>query len=1830
MSNATEARELELCGKVEMRIALAEDSKLQALLTTYLPPLLLKLGSEHASVRNKVISTCQHIKIRLAGNQSIVLPVAKLLAQYKENPNVSMIRHFDLMFIQQSIGKLSSTEQMSLLPVLLHGLANDAGKPTCATIFNLFLRLLPQLRIPLRGSKEDNELRSEIGLDDHVQDAKFVALWFSKLILLTIVRSSPSGVTCPGLTASEYEFLTLNGKSETWDPTAEEGLSLIQTKIVVLAFLSSGAFTDEERFLPALFASGDTNSRISSAGEDMLKRSSVSLEDSELIATLLNTYFTLKPALQTRILVLLSKSAVSTTFPHQVIKIVQQAIRPDDSINVPAKGLETMKFRNALFNYMNWVSKVASATDIAQVAPSLVGFLRSYIEDQGWPVPHDKADNEAVALRALAYETIGSLAKTTPSIALEKDLSLVRWLFRSLTEEESSGTIFVSIEGSLSSLLNVFSTPLDPELIPQLRGLLLRYMNLSDEEVVRSARFSTARWANRCLEYSDIVARWIDILALGGRKDERSDVVEEGKKGLDPYWYQLLSSSTSAAMSDCPLPNWGEMVKVFFTGQSILENSVESNSMKSGMEVDSVSVFGNFAGEKINAFAPAVSYCRRMLLLGALKNSDISFEIDADWERQLDILFRSDKSSRSIMKAYIKTMPEDALQIYLSAALEGMLGKEGNGLGDCGKCLLDILSLAPSKVVGSQAERAVELLPCIKSNNAATREISAQVFGILAAHPTTMIESVEKVTRSLLVEIKSWSSAIGAELNKVSGAILAIGFLTSRIAFYGRSDSLNENMIQESVDTLLSVLADVRDGSTKEAVLNALGQMSASGILTTERIDKSSMTVDSLVGLLATESKKGNERAISALGRLSVVFEDESETLLSIFTTLYGLFELKQAEVHFTVGEALSTASACWQSEALILSLDVDADFKGRPGRSSAIESVITRLLRDCKTTKPSLKKASGIWLFSVISNNSRHDQVQSRLRECQSAFMGLLSARDDLVQETASRGLSLVYEQGDAVLRKQLVNDLMASFTGTTTQLKVDEETELFEPGALPTGDNKSVTSYKDIVSLADELGNPSLVYKFMALAQNAATWTTRAAFGRFGLSQMLTDESIVDAALIKKLYRYKFDPNPNVQRSMNDIWGALVKDTSKTIDLYFDDILAELLNSILAKEWRTRQASCAAIADLVSGREFEKYEKHLSEIWSKNFKVLDDIKLSVREAALSLSMSLTGILVRQVEQGASAKATSMLKEVLPFLLSEQGMESSAEEVRVFGTITVLKLIKSGGKALLPFVPDLVEKLIGLLSTLEGQGVEYVRLRAAHYNLTEEKIDNARSTAVSQSPIMEAIERCLDILDEASMQELVPRLENAIKTSLGMPSKIGCGGVLVSLATRHSFVFRPHADVFLKLLEKAVLDRNNAVSAGYARACGYLTRLASDNSVTRLATYSKKLYFDAEDETRRQISADIIYSVSKFATDRFNAYASAFLPFVFFAKHDSDDHVKEQYEKTWSENVGGSRAVLLYSKEIIDLAILNLDSAKWTIKHTAALSIAEVVSSSGSEISLVNATELWPGLEKALSLKTFDGKEVVLEAFLKFVKGAKSLWQGNPAVALQMKKIAIREAKRNNDNYRPHSFDILGKYAELRTDIDMFTDVENTVLAIVEEAISEDKMDIDEDTKSGKKDDLLIANGLSALFRAVNVRHKESLPASHLPALLGISTKIHKSSKITAATKVAFYERMKALFEGLSEQGARSSDSQYQLATEFFELLEIPSGSGTEVMRTKRGEAACSLARAVDEDIFGDVEEDRSLCKKAIRTYLIEGLRVERSPQVKATFEKAMKNLDG
>ena len=138
-------------------------------------------------------------------------------------------------------------------------------------------------------------------------------------------------------------------------------------------------------------------------------------------------------------------------------------------------------------------------------------------------------------------------------------------------------------------------------------------------------------------------------------------------------------------------------------------------------------------------------------------------------------------------------------------------------------------------------------------------------------------------------------------------------------------------------------------------------------------------------------------------------------------------------------------------------------------------------------------------------------------------------------------------------------------------------------------------------------------------------------------------------------------------------------------------------------------------------------------------------------------------------------------------------------------------------------------------------------------------------------------------------------------------------------------------------------------------------------------------------------------------------AFAASALPFVFVFKHDTDEHAREVFEKTWQDNVGGTRAVSLYVKEIISLVSDNLESPRWATKHTAALGIASAITSLDPELDVATSDFLWPVLEKALAGKTWEGKEVVLKAFVKFAGQAKKLWQ---------------EKKQLSDSMRVKSFD--------------------------------------------------------------------------------------------------------------------------------------------------------------------------------------------------------------
>lgn len=162
-------------------------------------------------------------------------------------------------------------------------------------------------------------------------------------------------------------------------------------------------------------------------------------------------------------------------------------------------------------------------------------------------------------------------------------------------------------------------------------------------------------------------------------------------------------------------------------------------------------------------------------------------------------------------------------------------------------------------------------------------------------------------------------------------------------------------------------------------------------------------------------------------------------------------------------------------------------------------------------------------------------------------------------------------------------------------------------------------------------------------------------------------------------------------------------------------------------------------------------------------------------------------------------------------------------------------------------------------------------------------QIDRIRLAQVRGSPMMDAIERSLDLLDKDTMKTFVPRFQKTIRKALGLPSKVcflrvsvvlyhlplgnyqvGCSRIIVTLVVRHGFITKPFADELLKTVQTSMRDRNETVMASYASAAGYLCRLASDEKILGLVAYSRKLYFEGEDEGSRALAGEVVYALCK------------------------------------------------------------------------------------------------------------------------------------------------------------------------------------------------------------------------------------------------------------------------------------------------------------------------------------------------------------------------------
>lgn len=1653
-----EEQELSLLNKAEFRIALAEDdSQLEKCTNIYLCPIILKLGSPYSEVRKKVLQIIQAIIPRINAAKLIKLPAIQLLDQAK-NPSVpektdtSSIRLYSLLFVSRFFDRLDLPDLRNILPKVCDQICTYQPSVS-ARLFNILCKVLYKLKsLGIKLDQETDVWKKDLSNRDKI----FICHWTSRILLLD-PGAHATTLARPGLSNKEKAFLTIDAGVK-YDSSQE----LSAVKLSLLTWLSL-YFSPNQVCIPFLIASCDNLSTIRDLGEDLLKKTEYDINDEELIQTLV-TFFEgsadsgippLSPVYQEKITKVLCKSS----------KVVLR----DSAINIALVGLSSdyKKFRRTTILFIKWVITNASGTGgiNASFGEKIASKVKANIINEGWPKSFSTEGFQSLNIedRLLQYEILGTILSVQKHL-FSTDFEYILFLIQSLRGDIPE--VRPSIQETLSGLAPHMNE-LNVSALQKLKDIAKDVLSENDRDTATDAsKYIILKFINSAFPFDDSYARYLCI--LGTMISSRSDISEEAENGLNPYRFELRqpykfkNKKVVQDQDDITFPSFSSLVHV------IAEESKNCTSNS----------------PQFLTLPRALKFCFQTLVMNcvSVKKSVISF--DDHWEQSLNKAIEVDDNVNKSIVLWIKkskdsegsmsNQSEDthALVIYLLILIDCVTRYVNElsllDLYSLLSLLTKILSLSPRSTLTDLSSKLNDLLKIAKFADIDDNTLVkvSNVVGIIASHSS--------LQESRILEIVELST---------KRDVVCSSFIISRLSLVGQGTMFDFALLNSVSNAIYDML--LKEDSFFLA-LECLIQLSIFG--TFNQLASNSNwdlnVIKSCFDFILPRAKSGNEKSISALAYLNLVRSSSGPIIdyHNSFDIIFSTYESNRVELNFTAGESLSILACGWKSSVLKQKIDIQEESVSSSFEMNNLDEIMTAILKASLDTKPRLRKASCTWLLCMVKYCSHVQGFVKYASQIHLAFMRFLPDRDELVQDCASAGLGLIYELGDIDLKDTLVHNLIKSFAGsneseTVTSFAVDSDTELFDADVLKTNEG-SVRTYSDVLNLATDIGNPGLVYKFMSLAKSSALWSSRKgmAFGlgnvlsKHSLEEMLANDPKLTERLIPKLYRYRYDPFSSVAKAMNDIWNILVPNTAEVVKKHYEVILRELLTQMANREWRTREGSTAALNDLVLTYSVDLFSGELKDILYMCFRVVDDIKESVRKEGLKLAKSLANTLISLVKSSTKTndnKKEELLTSLVPFLLGTNGILNSAKEVREFSLDTLIKLCDTKNPSMLPFVPSLLENFVVLMSSLEPEAVNYLILNAEKYNIKQDNIDSQRLRSIGSSPLMNAVEKLLETADRTSIDSIVSALQRAIKRSVGLPSKVAGSRILVSLVTKYHDSFSSHADKLLRICVDNLSDRNQAISSSYAVASGYLCKIMTSESITSYSEKLEKLYF-SEDERSREVSSIACESVSKYMGDRFESFLLAFLPLAFIGKHDSNDVVSSHFDREWSENTSGAGSVRLYEDEIIELSSRYILSNSFEMRKTISRALIEFCKAVDSyrPLSAQASRKLFDVLINSCQGKSWSGKELLLESLVTIASVTTDLIREDDELFQRIKKVVVTEAKRRNRDYQKLAVISLGKFIKTfheKDAADAYLSIMDAIIARLSGIIdTDDEMDVD------------------------------------------------------------------------------------------------------------------------------------------------------------------------
>ncbi|XP_053185737.1 proteasome adapter and scaffold protein ECM29 [Scomber japonicus] len=1768
--------ELNQLERVFLRLGHAEtDEQLQDIISKFLPPVLLKLSSVQEGVRKKVMELLVHLNKRIKSRPKIQLPVETLLVQYQDPAAASFVTNFTIIYIKMGYPRLEVGKQCELAPTLLTAMEGKP-QPQQDSLMHLLIPTLYHMKYPTDASKN----AFPFNLTERPKTVQLLLEFMLDVLLMPygfVLNESPTrpapsssqgadgtvavssqGLPQPPPGMSVYAAKRVIGEAQ-W--SAEQ---LEQCKLGIVKFIEAKQVPEVETVVHLVVASSDTRHSVATAADLELKskQSIIDWNNPLIINKMFKVYLGDVP-LKTKggtVKQELKHEPVSTRvklkiLPHLLRSRLAAECFPAN-IQVVYDGLFGANTNNKLLSltlqFVHHICMVCPDTNKPlglMLLNGLTKLINEYKEDP--------------KLLCVAYSAVGKLSSRMPQL-FTKDIALVQQFFESMCKEEPD--VRLAIQEALSMMVGAYAN-LQGALLNLMEALVAAYIVKPEVQVRQVAM----KFASTVFAPDHVPSRYLLLLAAG---DPREEVCGEAQRVL-----RAFPTKSSEKEGPKPMPSFPDMVAY------VQEKASQRIKTPAKYIVGTSTIPFN-----PSAFAEIVLYLRMCLAYSAGAKSLSTRMVDMQDDAPAIGHYVHTLLSSGFQPSVSKGSEGNPVYVYMDL-LQQLLSAVG-GIPVM-YCLLEVVSVCPEKLAHKFVDKIDWIKSLMNTNKEDMRELAAQLYAVVVS---TMTGNELQMAVHNLVKITKDNHSPETQ----HGAILALGYMVGR--YMSKKNAVTSSDTSHNMEQQMSITSQKDDelvamatktigsflGSSTAlltvAACTALGEIGRNGTLLIpaegEGFTKLS-TVDNLLARIPSgkESTKMKERSIQTLGYLPVGdgdFPHQKKLLQGLMDSV----EAKQVELQFTVGEAITSAAIGTSSGAARDPWTCTEEQYSPPhnGKNNDVVPWVlnTILSKYIPSQNPHVRQAACIWLLSLVKKLSQHKEITSHLKEIQVAFISVLSDPDELSQDAASKGLGLVYEMGGEGDQQELVSTLVETLmTGKRVRHAVSEDTEVFQGEGLgKTPDGHSLSTYKELCSLASDLNQPDLVYKFMNLANHHAMWNSRkgAAFG-FHMIAAKAGEQLAPflPQLVPRLYRYQFDPNLSIRQAMTSIWDALVTDKT-LVDKYLREILQDVISNLTNSTWRVRESSCLALNDLIRGRQADDLIDHLAEMWETLFRVLDDIKESVRKAADLTLKTLSKVCARMCESSGSA-AQRTVAALLPTLL-EKGIVSNVSEVRSLSIQTLVKISKTAGARLKPHASRLIPALLEALSTLEPQVLNYLSLRATEQE--KSAMDAARLSAAKSSPMMETVNMCLQHLDVSVLGELVPRLCELLKSGVGLGTKGGCASVIVSLTVQCPQDLTPYSGKLMSALLNGIHDRSTVVQKAFAFALGHLVRTAKDSSVEKLLLKLNTWYLEKEEPVYKSSCALTVHAISHYSPDVLKGHAGVALPLAFLGMHQApgpDEEKGESHDATlwgevWQENVPGSfGGIRLYMTELIAITHKALQSQSWKMKAQGAAAMATVAKEQTGSLVAPHLGLVLTALMQGLSGRTWAGKEELLKAIGSVVSKCsaelKKPCTGQPTIS-EVLEVVLKECRKESLVYKMAALrcagDVLHSIQE-----DRFSDMAEILFPLIKKSCQESggasPRSRDDDDDRDEKEKELQTEALLCAFETMGKSWPRN-PQTQARFQVEVCHLMCEKLKLsTWKVQLGVLQSMKAYFKGLLllEKGSENIDALSQILTETCAALTYP-----------------------------------------------------------------------